>query len=146
MCSNFNITLFGLKGLQQHVWRQPVQQQGDTRDQIFMKPEGITVSLFCFTTTSQRNLDWSDGGATPSVILLLIGTKEGGRGRHIYSLCIVKNQMVWISKWNPSLFQIQSWLHIFNLRSYDDEQTGRRLKLLYIYTFFFFLPCLEAAE
>lgn len=119
MCSNFNITLFSLEGSEQHVWRLPVQQRDDTGDQIFMKPEGITVSLFSFGATSKRNLDWSDGGATPSVILLLIGTKGGC----IFILSpLLRIKRCGSASGTPVIpVQKLAFQNVFDYGSYDDE-------------------------
>lgn len=43
MCINFNITLFSLKGMLQHIFDclYITDNMSDTTDQIFMKPMGI---------------------------------------------------------------------------------------------------------
>lgn len=95
-----------------------------------MKPEGITVSLFCLGATSKRNLDWSDGGATPSVILLLIGTK-GGRRREAHFTLSALLRIKWCGSASGTLVIPAPKLaleNVFDYGSYDDEQTWHRLK------------------
>lgn len=79
MCINFNITLFGLRGVLQHIFDclYITDNMSDATDQIFTKPTGITHnSLFC-SGIFKFALDWSDGGTTSLVYLLLIGLKGG---------------------------------------------------------------------
>lgn len=79
MCINFKITLFGLRGMLQHIFDclYITGNMSDTTDQIFTKPMGICTSLFC-SGIFKFALDWSDGGYY-IICLLVIDWPKGGQ-------------------------------------------------------------------
>lgn len=77
MYINFNIASFGLRGTLQHIFDclHITDNMSDAADQIFTETCGNKASLCSGTFKSE--LDWSDGGSTSFVYLLLIGPKGG---------------------------------------------------------------------
>lgn len=74
MCINFNITLLGPRGMLKHICDclYITDNMSEATDQILTKPTGITHLFVLFWHIA---LDWSDGGTTSFVYLLLIGPK-----------------------------------------------------------------------